>query len=124
MSIVFTFFHHPGDVVVQRRRFKLAVGFFTQMEDGQARGEILVIRRFAGDQVRRCLNDGFVDIGSFDAVVKLNVRAQFYLRNRNVIQSFCRPIQYTVDFIEINALGATVTLCHQQTLIHVDYTCP
>ena len=94
------------------------------MEDGQARGEILVIRRFAGDQVRGCLNDGFVDIGGFDAVVKLNVRAQFYLRNRNVIQSFCRPIQYTVDFIEINALGATVTLCHQQTLIHVDYTCP
>ena len=41
-----------------------------------------------------------------------------------LIQPFCRPIQHAVDFIEIDALGATVTLCHQQTLIHVDYTCP
>jgi hypothetical protein len=50
-------------VIVQRWRLKLAVGFFTQMENRQTRGEVLIIRRFAGDQVRRCFNDGFVDIG-------------------------------------------------------------
>ena len=39
------------------------------------------------------------------------------------MQSFCRPIQNAMDFVEIDALCATVALCHQQILIHVCRTC-
>lgn len=49
--------------------------------------------------------------------------AQLDLGNRNVMQSFCRPIQNAMDFVEIDALCATVALCHQQILIHVCRTC-
>lgn len=49
MIIVFAYFDYFYYVVVQRRRLKLAVGFFTQVEDRQARGEILIIWRITGD---------------------------------------------------------------------------
>ena len=124
MMIVFTLLDHLHHVIVKRRRLKLAEGFFTQVEDRQTRGEVLVIRRLAGDQVRSGFNNGFVDVRGFNAVIELDMRAQLYLGNRNVIQSFCRPIQYAMDFVEIDALGGPVALCHQQTLIHVDFTCP
>ena len=124
MSIVFAVFHHFRHVVEQRWRLKLAVGFFTQVENRQTGGEILVIWRLAGDKVRGGFDNGFVNVGGFDAVIELNVGTQFYLGDGYVIQPFCRPIQHAVDFVEIDALGATVTLCHQQTLIHVVYTCP
>jgi hypothetical protein len=123
-DVVFALLNHFHHVIVKRWRLKLAVGFFTQVENRQTRGEVLVIRRFAGDQVRRGFNNGFVDISGFDAVVELDMGTQFYLGDRYVIQSFCRPIQYAMDFVEIDALGGTVALCHQQTLIHVDFTCP
>ena len=123
MIIVFAHLDHFHHVVVQRRRLKLAVGFFTQVEDRQARGEILIIRRITGDQVCGSLDNGFVDVRGLDTVIKLNVGAQFDLGNRNVMQSFCRPIQNAMDFVEIDALCATVALCHQQILIHVCRTC-
>ena len=124
MMIVFTFLDHLHHVIVERRRLKLTEGFFTQMENRQTRGEVLVIRRVAGDQIRSGFNNGFVDVRGFDTVIELDMGAQLYLGNRNVIQSFCRPIQYAMDFVEIDALGGPVALCHQQTLIHVDFTCP
>ena len=124
MSIVFAVFHHFRHVVEQRWRLKLAVGFFAQVENRQTSGEILVVRRVAGDQIRSGFDNGFVNIGGFNAVIELNVGTQFYLGDGYVIQPFCRPIQHAVDFVEIDALGATVALCHQQTLIHVVYTCP
>ncbi len=107
MIIVFAHLDHFHHVVVQRRRLKLAVGFFTQVEDRQARGEILIIRRITGDQVCSSLDNGFVDVRGLDTVIKLNVGAQFDLGNRNVMQSFCRPIQNAMDFVEIDALCAT-----------------
>lgn len=106
-------------MVEQFRRFKLAVGFFAQMENCQASSQVLIIRCLAGDQVGGSFDDCFMDIGCLDTVIKLNVGAQLDLRNRYVIQSFCRPIQNSVDFVEIDALCTTITLCHQQTLIHV-----
>lgn len=124
MMIVFTFLDHLHHVIVERRRLKLTEGFFTQMENRQTRGEVLVIRCVAGDQIRSGFNNGFVDVRGFDAVIELDMGAQLYTGNRNVIQSFCRPIQYAMDFVEIDALGGPVALCHQQTLIHVDFTCP
>ncbi|MNP86026.1 hypothetical protein D3C76_1860230 [compost metagenome] len=55
------------------------------MEDGQARGQILVIRRVARDQIGCCFDNGFMNIGSFDAVIKLNMGTQLYLRNGDVV---------------------------------------
>ncbi len=80
------------------------------MENRQTRGEVLVIRCVAGDQIRSGFNNGFVDVRGFDAVIELDMGAQLYLGNRNVIQSFCRPIQYAMDFVEIDALGGPVAL--------------
>ena len=54
-------------------RFKIAIGYFTQMENGQPRGEILIVRRILRNQVGSRLNDGFVDVVGADAVVKLNM---------------------------------------------------
>ena len=119
MIVVFAHFNHFHDMVKQFWRFKLAVGFFAQMKNRQTGGQILIIRRFAGDQVGGSFDDCFMDIGGLDTVIKLNVGAQLDLRDRYVIQSFCRPIQNSVDFVEIDALCTTITLCHQQTLIHV-----
>ena len=85
--------------------------------------QILIIRRITGDQVCGSLDNGFVDVRGLDTVIKLNVGAQLDLGNRNVMQSFCRPIQNAMDFVEIDALCATVALCHQQILIHVCRTC-
>ncbi|NUA46446.1 hypothetical protein HAT93_04195 [Dickeya solani] len=85
MAIVFSHFDHFHYVVVQLRWFELAVGFLAQMEDSQTRGQILIVWAFAGDQVGGGLDDGFVDIGGLDAVVKLDVGTQFYLRNRDIM---------------------------------------
>ena len=123
MIIVFAHLDHFHHMVVQRRRLKLTVGFFTQVEDRQTCGEILIIRRITGDQVCGSLDNSFVDVRGLDTVIKLNVGAQLDLGNRNVMQSFCRPIQNAMDFVEIDALCATVALCHQQILIHVCRTC-
>ncbi|MFP1483911.1 hypothetical protein ACLB1S_20750 [Escherichia coli] len=70
MIIVFAHLDHFHHVVVQRRRLKLAVGFFTQVEDRQARGEILIIRRITGDQVCGRLDNGFVDVRGLDTVIE------------------------------------------------------
>ncbi len=67
MIIVFAHLDHFHHVVVQRRRLKLA-RFFTQVEDRQARGEILIIRRITGDQVCGRLDNGFVDVRGLDTV--------------------------------------------------------
>ena len=124
MRVVFTQLNHFHHVVVKRRRLELAVGFFTQVENRQTCSEVLIIRRFAGDQIRRRFDDGFVDIRRFDAVVELNMGTQFNLGDRYVVQAFCCPVENSMDFVQIDTLGSTVALCHQQTLIHVGFTCP
>ena len=73
MLIVFAHLDHASDVGVQLRWLKLAVSLFTQVEDRQASGQVLIVRRIAGDQVSCGLDDGFVNVGGFDAVIKLNV---------------------------------------------------
>ena len=124
MRVVFAQLNHFHHVIVKLRRLKLTVGFFTQVENRQTCSEVLIIRCFAGDEVCRCFNDRFVDIRRFDAVVELNVRTQFNLGDRYVVQSFCCPVENSMDFVQIDTLGSTVALCHQQTLIHVGFTCP
>ena len=124
MRVVFAKFHHFYHVVIQRWRLELAVGFFTQMEDGQACGEVLVVRRIAGNQVRSSFDNGLVNIGRFDAVIELDMGTQFHLRDGYITQPLCRPIQHPMNFVEIDAFSTTITLCHQQTLIHVKFTCP
>ncbi len=49
------------------------------MENRQTRGEVLVIRCVAGDQIRSGFNNGFVDVRGFDAVIELDMGAQLYL---------------------------------------------
>jgi hypothetical protein len=71
MRVVFAQLNHFHHVIVKRWRLKLAVGFFTQVENRQTCSEVLIIRCFAGDQIRRRFDDGFVDIRRFDAVVEL-----------------------------------------------------
>lgn len=78
MMIVFTFLDHLHHVIVERWRLKLTEGFFTQMENRQTRGEVLVIRCVAGDQIRSGFNNGFVDVRGFDAVIELDMGAQLY----------------------------------------------
>ncbi len=121
MRVVFAQLYHLHHMIEQRWRLKLAVGFFTQVENGQTGCEVLIIRCFAGDQIRRGFDNGFVDIRRFDAVIELDMGAQFHLRNGYVIQSFCCPVENTMDFVQIDTLGSTVALCHQQTLIHVGF---
>ncbi|MNH38012.1 hypothetical protein D3C79_989860 [compost metagenome] len=85
MLIVLAHFYHARYVSEQLRRFELTVSFFAQMEDGQACCQILVVRRVAGDQIGCSFDNGFMNISSFDAVIKLNMRTQLYLRNRDVV---------------------------------------
>ncbi|MNC36253.1 hypothetical protein D3C75_847660 [compost metagenome] len=121
MRVVFAQLNHFHHMIEQRGRFKLAVRFFTQVENRQTSSEVLIIRRIAGDQIRRGFDDGFVDVRGSDAVIELDMGAQFNLRNRYVIQPFCCPVENTMDFVQIDTLGCTVALCHQQTLIHVGF---
>ena len=121
MRVVFAQLNHFHYVIVKLRRLELTVGFFTQVENRQTRSEVLIIRCVAGDQICRCFDNGFVDIRRFDAVVELNVRTQFNLGDRYVVQSFCCPVENSMDFVQIDTLGGTVALCHQQTLIHVGF---
>lgn len=81
MIIVFVYFDYFYYVVVQCRWFKLAVGFFMQVEDCQVCGEILIIWCIMGDQVCGSFDNGFVDVRGFDIVIKLNVGAQLDLGN-------------------------------------------
>lgn len=69
------------------------------MENRQTRGEVLVIRRVAGDQIRSGFNNGFVDVRGFDAVIELDMGAQFYGKSKRysvllppnpVRDGFCR----------------------------------
>ena len=108
-------------MIEQRWRLKLTVGFFTQVENRQTGSEVLIIRRVAGDEIRRGFDNGFVDIRRFDAVIELDMGAQFNLGDRYVIQPFCCPVENSMDFVQIDTLGGTVALCHQQTLIHVGF---
>nr|WP_242490530.1 hypothetical protein [Serratia marcescens] len=63
MFIVFAHLDHAGHVSVQLRRFELAVSLFTQVEDRQASGQVLIVRRIAGDQIGSGFDDGFVNVG-------------------------------------------------------------
>ncbi|SVK47293.1 Uncharacterised protein [Acinetobacter baumannii] len=119
MFIVFAHLDHARHVSVQLRRFELAVSLFTQVEDRQASGQVLIVRRIAGDQIGSGFDDGFVNVGGFDAVIKLNVGTQLYLRNRDVVQSFCGPIDDPVDFVEVDALFTAIAFSYKQTLVHV-----
>ena len=81
MFVIFAHFNQFNRVVVQFRRFKLAVGFFTQMENSQTCSQILIVWSVTGDQVCGGLDDGFVNIRGADPIIKLDVRTQFHLRN-------------------------------------------
>ena len=98
----------------QRRRLELAEGDFAQMENGQACGQILVVGGVGGNQIRRRLNDGFVNVVGADAVVKLNVRFQLHLRHRYIIQPCCGPGDNTVDFIQVNLFQTPIAFGHFQ----------
>jgi hypothetical protein len=73
MFVVFTHFNHARDLVDQFWRFKLAVGFFTQVEDCQTGGQILVIRGIFGDQVGSRFDNRFMNISGFNPVIELDV---------------------------------------------------
>src|SRR5690606_40905441 len=77
---------------------------------GQARGQVLVVRRFRGDQVGGGLDDGFVDVAGADAVVKLDVGLEFHLGDGHVMQALGSPFQHAVDLVEIDGFAAAVTL--------------
>ena len=124
MIVVFTQIDHAFDMGEQCRWLELAVGFFAQVEYRQACSQVLVIRSVVRDQVCGGLDNGFMNIGRLHPVVELDVGAQLDLRDRHVMQPFRRPIQHAMNFVEVNALCAAVTLRHQQTLIHVIFTCP
>ncbi|MNE97886.1 hypothetical protein D3C80_1963120 [compost metagenome] len=62
MRVVFAQVNHFRDVIEQRWRLKLTVRFFAQMENGEARGHVLVIRCFAGDQIGCGFDNGFMNI--------------------------------------------------------------
>lgn len=47
MLIVFAHLDHASDVGVQLRRFELAISLFAQVEDRQASGQVLIVRRIA-----------------------------------------------------------------------------
>src|SRR5690606_38558071 len=84
--------------------------YLAQVEDGQARGQVLVVRRFRGDQVGGGLDDGFVDVAGADAVVELDVGLEFHLGDGHVMQALGSPFQHAVDLVEIDGLAAAVTL--------------
>ncbi len=79
VAVIFAHIDHTLHLIVQLRRLKLAVGFFTQVEDRQACSHVLVIRRVTGNQVSSGFDNGFVDIRGSDPFVKLDMRAEFYL---------------------------------------------
>ena len=108
VAVVAAGFGEFGHMVVKMRRLVVAVSYFAQVENRQPRSEILVIRRFFGNQVGCGLDDGFVDVVGADAVVKLDVRFEFDLGNRYVVQAHCRPSYHAVDFVQINRLKAAV----------------
>ena len=49
-----------------------------------------------------------MDVVGADAVVKLNMRFEFDLGNRYVVQAHCRPSYHAVDFVQVNRLQAAV----------------
>ena len=59
-------------------------------------------------------DDGFMDVVGTDAVVKLDMRFELNLRHRNIVQTGCRPVDYAVDFIQINRLQPAVAFGYFQ----------
>lgn len=124
VSVIFAHLHQAYDVVIQLGRLELAIGLLTQVEDRQARGHVLVVRGFTGDQIGGGLDDGFMDVRRADAVIKLDVGTQLNLGDGDVLQPFRRPVENPVDFVEIDAFFASVAFGDEQTLIHRIRSCP
>ena len=100
--IVFAIGSKLGHVVVQMRWLKLTKSDFAQMENGQTGRQILVIRGVGRNQIGRGFNDGFMDVIGAYAVVKLDMGFELHLRYRYIAQTFCRPSDDAVNFIQIN----------------------
>ncbi len=73
VRVIFAQIDHAFDLLDQLRRLELAVGFFTQVEDGQAGGHVLVIRRITRDQVSGRLDHRFMNVGGANTFVELDV---------------------------------------------------
>src|SRR5690606_37674098 len=93
-------------------------GFLAQMENGQTCGQVLIIWRGLRDQVRCCLDDGFMDIFRLNAVIELNMGLELNLRHGNMIQTFCGPRDNAVNFIQINRFFSAVTFGDQECAVH------
>ena len=114
MAVVFARFGEFAHMVKQMRRLELAISNFAQMENRQTRSQILVIGRFLRNQVGRSFDNGFVNIVGADAVVKLDMRFELNLRHRNIVQTGCCPVDYAVDFIQIDRLQPAVAFGYFQ----------
>src|SRR5690606_39000147 len=109
MRIVATFLGLQGYVIEQAWRFKLTKSDFAQMENRQTGSQILVVRRIFGNQIRSRLDDRFVDVASANAVIELNVRAQLYLRDGHITQTFSGPINHSVNLVEVNRFCTAIS---------------
>ena len=105
-----------GHVIEQVWRFELTIGYLAQMEDRQARGHVLIIRRLGGNQIGGGLDDGLVDILTADSVVQLDLGFQFDLRHRHIVQPLGGPLQNAMDLVQIDGLLAAVALGYLEGL--------
>src|SRR5690606_28226550 len=110
MGVVLAHLGQALYMVVQMRRLELAVSDFAQVEDRQASSDILIIGGLFRDKIGGGLNNGFVDVARANAIVKLNMRTQFDLGHRDVVQVLGGPINNTVDLVEVDGFRAAVTL--------------
>ncbi len=112
--IVLAHVDQTSHVLVEVGRFELAIGLLAQVEDGQTGSHVLVVRGLLGDEVSRCLDDGFVNVGGTDTVIELDVRLELYLGDRHVVETLGGPVQHAVNFIQIDGFFVSVTLRHKQ----------
>ncbi|MCS6037261.1 hypothetical protein LNQ52_18820 [Klebsiella pneumoniae subsp. pneumoniae] len=66
----------------------------------------------------------FVDVRGFDAVIELDMGAQLYREIETLFSPSAAQSSTRWILSRLMRSGGPVALCHQQTLIHVDFTCP
>ncbi len=101
MAVITLGLNHALHMIKQGRWLKTAVGFFAQMENIQARGQILIIGCFFRNQIGGGFDQGFMNLRRLDAVEKLQVGLKLHFRHRYVIKTLGSPGDYFVDFIQI-----------------------
>ncbi|XMR37201.1 hypothetical protein ACLK2C_11920 [Escherichia coli] len=120
--VVLAHVHQTSHVLVEVGRFELAVGLLAQVEDGQTGCHVLVVRGLLGDEVSHHLVDGFVNVSGTDTVIELDVGFELYLGDRRC-RALRRPSPAHGEFYPNDGFFVSVTLRHQQILIHVCRTC-